>query len=75
MIEKRARITELYRERLKEIPGIKLVPSLSPEVKYNYGYMPIEVDEKEFGMSRDALYEELKTMECTYATLFLSADL
>ena len=34
--------------------------SLSPEVKYNYGYMPIELDEKEFGMSRDALYEELK---------------
>ena len=60
MIEKRARITELYRERLKEIPGIKLVPSLSAEVKYNYGYMPIEVHEKEFGMRRDTLYEELK---------------
>jgi len=60
MIEKRARITELYRERLKEIPGIKLVSSLSAEVKYNYGYMPIDVHEKEFGMRRDTLYEELK---------------
>jgi dTDP-4-amino-4,6-dideoxygalactose transaminase len=60
LIEKRSRITALYRERLKDVPGIKLVPSLSPEIKYNYGYMPIEVDEKEFGMSRDALYEELK---------------
>jgi dTDP-4-amino-4,6-dideoxygalactose transaminase len=60
LIEKRARITALYRERLKVVPGIKLVPLLSAETKYNYGYMPIEVDEKEFGMSRDALYEELK---------------
>ena len=60
LIEKRSRITELYRDRLKDVPGIKLVPPLSPEIKYNYGYMPIEVDEQEFGMSRDALYEELK---------------
>jgi dTDP-4-amino-4,6-dideoxygalactose transaminase len=60
LIEKRSRITELYRARLQDVPGIKLVPPLSPEVKYNYGYMPIEVDEKEFGMSRDALYEGLK---------------
>jgi dTDP-4-amino-4,6-dideoxygalactose transaminase len=60
IISKRERITHSYRERLKEIPGIRLVPSLSPDVKYNYGYMPIEVDEKEFGMSRDDLYEKLK---------------
>jgi dTDP-4-amino-4,6-dideoxygalactose transaminase len=60
LVEKRSRITELYRERLKVVPGIKLVPPLSPEVKYNYGYMPIEVDEQDFGMSRDALYEKLK---------------
>jgi len=60
LIEKRARINELYRERLKAIPGIKFVPPLSAEIKYNYGYMPIEIDEKAFGMSRDTLYEELK---------------
>ena len=60
MIQKRARITDLYRSRLKEVPGIHLVPALSPDVQYNYAYMPIEVDEKEFGMSRDALYEKLK---------------
>ena len=59
-IRKRARITETYRTRLKNVAGIHLVPALSPDVQYNYGYMSIEVDEKEFGMGRDALYEKLK---------------
>jgi dTDP-4-amino-4,6-dideoxygalactose transaminase len=60
IIQKRAKITELYRARLKEVPGIRLVPALSSDIKFNYAYMPVEVDEKEFGMSRDALYEKLK---------------
>ncbi len=59
-IQKRARITALYRNRLKTVPGIHLVPSLSSNIQYNYAFMPIEVDEHEFGMSRDALYEKLK---------------
>jgi dTDP-4-amino-4,6-dideoxygalactose transaminase len=59
-IQKRSKITHLYRSRLKEVPGIHLATALSPDVQYNYAYMPIEVDEKEFGMSRDALYEKLK---------------
>jgi dTDP-4-amino-4,6-dideoxygalactose transaminase len=60
LIEKRRKITEIYRERLGNISGIKLVPNIPADVKYNYAYMPIEVSEKEFGMSRDELYEELK---------------
>ena len=60
LIENRRKITEIYRERLSNIAGIKLPPSLPADVKYNYAYMPIEVNEKEFGMSRDKLYEELK---------------
>jgi dTDP-4-amino-4,6-dideoxygalactose transaminase len=60
IIHKRSKITELYRARLKNVPGIRLVPDLSPDIRYNYAYMPIEVDEKEFGMSRDHLYERLK---------------
>jgi dTDP-4-amino-4,6-dideoxygalactose transaminase len=59
-IKKRAKITVIYRSRLSEIPGIRLVPSLPAEIRYNYAYMPIEVDEREFGMSRDTLYEKLK---------------
>ncbi|MHC4322792.1 MAG: DegT/DnrJ/EryC1/StrS family aminotransferase [Planctomycetota bacterium] len=60
LVEKQRRITGIYRERLKNIPGIKLPPKLPPDVRYNYFYVPIEVDEKEFGLSRDELYEELK---------------
>ena len=59
IIRKRAKITDVYRACLKEVPGIRLVPPLSPDIKYNFAYMPIEVDEQEFGMSRDALYENL----------------
>jgi dTDP-4-amino-4,6-dideoxygalactose transaminase len=60
LICKRARITDLYRQHLKEVPGIRLAPPFPPDISYNHAYMPIEVDEQEFGMSRDALYEKLK---------------
>lgn len=60
LILKRSRIAALYRQRLGDIAGIRLVPPLSPDVAYNYGHMPIEVEEKAFGMSRDAVYENLK---------------
>jgi len=60
LIEKRRQITEIYRERLNDVSGIKLLPSLPTDVKYNHAYMPIEVNEKEFGISRDILYEELR---------------
>jgi dTDP-4-amino-4,6-dideoxygalactose transaminase len=60
IIKKRAKITEIYRKHLNNIKGIHLVPSLSSDIEYNYAYMPIEIDEIEFGMSRDALYERLK---------------
>jgi dTDP-4-amino-4,6-dideoxygalactose transaminase len=57
---KRGKLIALYRNRLKEIPGIRLLSPLSADVKPNHVYMPIKVDEKDFGMSRDALYEKLK---------------
>jgi dTDP-4-amino-4,6-dideoxygalactose transaminase len=60
VIEKRSRITDLYRQRLKEIPGIHLAPPLPPDIRYSHPYMPIEIDEEEFGMTRDALYEKLQ---------------
>lgn len=59
-IEKRRQITAIYRDKLSDVPGIHLRPELSKDVHYNYAYIPVEVDEKEFGMSRDQLYEELK---------------
>jgi dTDP-4-amino-4,6-dideoxygalactose transaminase len=59
IIQKRAKITDVYRACLKEVPGIHFVPPLPPDIKYNFAYMPIEVNEQEFGMSRDGLYENL----------------
>ena len=60
IIAKRTRITEVYRSMLREIPGIHLTPPLPANQKYNYAYLPVEVDEAEFGMSRDALQESLQ---------------
>ena len=59
-IEKRRQITAIYREKLEGVSGIYLSPELPKDVGYNYAYMPVEVDEKEFGMSRNQLYEKLK---------------
>ena len=60
VIERRAAISDIYRSRLKGVPGIRMTPSLPRDVKFNYAYMPVEVEEQRFGMSRDALYEKLK---------------
>ncbi|MCD6388168.1 MAG: DegT/DnrJ/EryC1/StrS family aminotransferase [Desulfobulbaceae bacterium] len=60
LIEKRRTLADRYRQRLKAIPGIHLPPQPPAGVDYNYAYFPIEVDEQEYGMSRDQLYENLK---------------
>ena len=60
LIECSQQIDKTYRECLKDVPGIKFPPPLPLNVKYNYIYQPIEIDEEQFGMSRDALYEALK---------------
>ncbi|WP_028585079.1 DegT/DnrJ/EryC1/StrS family aminotransferase [Desulfogranum mediterraneum] len=57
---KRTRVYEIYRERLGGVPGISFSPDPEPNIEYNYAYVPVLIDEKEFGMSRDALYEKLK---------------
>lgn len=57
--KKSQQIATLYREKLRDVRGIRLTSELPKDVRYNYIYMSIEVDEHEFGLSRDALYEEL----------------
>lgn len=59
-IEARRRVAVYYREMLKEIPGISYLNDI-PDVKHNYSYFPIFVNEKGYGISRDALYEKMKT--------------
>lgn len=58
-IEKRKQVATHYRESLKGIPGISFMEDI-PGVRHNYSYFPIFVDEKEYGMSRDSLYEKMK---------------
>ena len=59
LIEKRRTITKLYREQLQSVRGIHLPPLPSDEIDYNYAYFPVEINELEFGISRDQLYEKL----------------
>ena len=56
-IEKRRKIVETYRNRLKDVKGIKL-SKVQENVKSNYAYFPV-VFEEEFGKTRDEVMEEL----------------
>ena len=56
---KREQLTLIYRERLKNVPGIDFREDV-PDVKHNYYNFAITVNEEEFGISRDELYDSLK---------------
>ena len=56
---KRKAVTELYQTLLKEVNGIQYLPDME-NVTHGYSYFPILVDEKEYGISRDELYDKLK---------------
>jgi len=58
-IEKRKIVANTYRELLKGVKGISMLPEPQETVS-NYAYFPIFVNEQAYGMSRDALYEKLK---------------
>ena len=58
-IAQRASIVQKYRNGFKNVSGIRVLKDLEG-VRHNYSYFPIFVDEKEYGMSRDSLYELLK---------------
>jgi dTDP-4-amino-4,6-dideoxygalactose transaminase len=58
-IEKRRQITQKYRSLLGGLPGIRYLDDL-PDVKHCYSYFPIFVNEKEYGVSRDSLYNSMK---------------
>jgi len=59
-IEKRRTIALQYRRELANVPGITMMDDI-PNVKLNYSYFPIFVNKNEYGMSRDELYEKLKS--------------
>lgn len=58
-IEKRRKIAQTYRKELANVEGISFFEDI-PNVRHNYGYFPIFVDEQKYGMSRDALYNKMK---------------
>lgn len=58
-IEKRKVVANRYRELLKDAKGITMLPEPEDTVS-NYAYFPIFIHEKEYGLSRDGLYEKLK---------------
>ncbi len=51
--------TELYRELLKDVPGIKLSTDID-KVNHNYPYFVIRIDKETFGISRDELHNRLR---------------
>ena len=57
-IEKRKRVVEQYREELKEIDGISYFEE-QKDVKSNYAYFPIIVDQEKYGMDRNQLADVL----------------
>lgn len=59
-IEKRRQIALEYRERLCDVEGISFLTDM-PDVRHNYSYFPIFVDEEQYGMTRDELYSKMKS--------------
>ncbi len=57
--EKRKRLAEIYYNAFNHIDGINYL-KIRDEVDYNFGYFPIFVDKKDYGISRDELYQKLK---------------
>lgn len=58
-IEKRRIVFERYKNRLAGIAGLKL-PGLQKDVRPNYAYFPVVVEEEKFGADRQAVIDRLK---------------
>ena len=61
-IESRHQVAVRYREALKDVEGVSFFEDI-PGVRHNYAYFPIFIDEKRYGMSRDALYAKMKVAD------------
>ena len=58
-IANRKKAAQTYFELLKSVKGIKVFDNFD-DYKYNYAYFPVLIDEDEFGVSREKVYDELK---------------
>ncbi len=59
-ISKRKKIVNTYIEGLKSVKGLYTINMNNANIKRNYSYFPILINSKEFGMSRDLLFDKLK---------------
>ena len=58
--QKRFHLHEIYNEELADVEGVKLMPKCAADVKLNYQYYVILIDEKIFGRSRDFVHGAFK---------------
>ena len=58
--QKRIALHKIYDEELSGVDGIKIMPKCGDDVKLNYQYYVVRIDEKIFGRSRDFVYDEFK---------------
>lgn len=58
-INKRKKNTFIYKEKLRNVKGIKYLDE-KRDVKYNYQYFPILIDELQCKLNRDQVHENLK---------------
>ncbi len=58
-IKKRKAVITHYRERLSDIPGLKITKD-QEKVTHNYAYFPVVFDEEKFGETRNDVFNRLK---------------
>lgn len=58
--EKRALLSNAYRQSLEDVEGIALLPEPRAGIRKSYQYYVIRIVEGRFGLSRDVVYEKLK---------------
>jgi dTDP-4-amino-4,6-dideoxygalactose transaminase len=59
-IEARHKVADVYRAALRDVKGICFFDDMLG-VKHNYSYFPIFVEAEQYGMTRDELYEKMKS--------------
>lgn len=58
-ILQRQQVAKIYRKELSDVKGISFMMDM-PDVRHNYSYFPIFVDEKVYRTTRDKLYFKLQ---------------
>ena len=59
LAEKRKEIYNRYLRNLSGIKGIRII-TVHPETKHNYAYLPVLIEAKSFGRSRNEVYDKLR---------------